>query len=131
MFDQTFSYVLAIAALVIGVMLLTGHGSVFMKGGNTQARAQKYDEKKMEKFSGICLILIGIATGVDAFTESMAAKIAYVVILFVILAVFLFLSEQNVFKNNIGPISVIHKKPLCGYPKTILIVSGFAERFLF
>ncbi len=31
MFDQTFSYVLAIAALVIGVMLLTGHGSVFMK----------------------------------------------------------------------------------------------------
>ena len=26
MFDQTFSYVLAIAALVIGVMLLTGHG---------------------------------------------------------------------------------------------------------
>ena len=91
MFDQTFSYVLAIAALVIGVMLLTGHGSVFMKGGNTQARAQKYDEKKMEKFSGICLILIGIATGVDAFTESMAAKIAYVVILFVILAVFLFL----------------------------------------
>ena len=35
MFDQTFSYVLAIAALVIGVMLLTGHGSVFMKGGNT------------------------------------------------------------------------------------------------
>lgn len=52
MFDQTFSYVLAIAALVIGVMLLTGHGSVFMKGGNTQARAQKYDEKKMEKFSG-------------------------------------------------------------------------------
>ena len=60
MFDQTFSYVLAIAALVIGVMLLTGHGSVFMKGGNTQARAQKYDEKKMEKFSGICLILIGI-----------------------------------------------------------------------
>ena len=32
MFDQTFSYVLAIAALVIGVMLLTGHGSVFMKG---------------------------------------------------------------------------------------------------
>ena len=127
MFDQTFSYVLAIAALVIGVMLLTGHGSVFMKGGNTQARAQKYDEKKMEKFSGICLILIGIATGVDAFTESMAAKIAYVIILFVILAVFLFLLR----KNNIGPISVIHKKPLCGYPETILIVSGFAERFLF
>ncbi len=82
---------LTTAALVIGVMLLTGHGSMFMKGGNTQARARKYDEKKMEKFSGICLILIGIATGVDAFTTCVAAKIAYVVILFVILAVFLFL----------------------------------------
>ena len=93
MFDQTFSYVLAIAALVIGVMLLTGHGSVFMKGGNTQARAQKYDEKKMEKFSGICLILIGIATGVDA------VKIAYVVILFVILAVFLFLLRTKCLKK--------------------------------
>ena len=41
----------------------------------------------MEKVSGICLILIGVATGVDAFTTSVAAKIAYVVILFVILAV--------------------------------------------
>ena len=49
MMDETFSYILAIAALVIGVMLLTGHGAVFMKGGNTQARSRKYDEKKMEK----------------------------------------------------------------------------------
>ena len=49
MFDQSFSYILAIAALVIGIMILTGHGSVFMKGGNTQARAQKYDEKKNGK----------------------------------------------------------------------------------
>ena len=54
MMDETFSYILAIAALVIGVMLLTGHGAVFMKGGNTQARSRKYDEKKMEKVSGIC-----------------------------------------------------------------------------
>ena len=49
MFDQSFSFILTIAALVVGVMLFTGHGSFFMKGGNTQARAQKYDEKKMEK----------------------------------------------------------------------------------
>ena len=75
MFDQSFSFILTIAALVVGFMLFTGHGSFFMKGGNTQARAQKYDEKKMEKVSGICLILIGVATGVDAFTTSVAAKI--------------------------------------------------------
>ncbi len=95
MMDETFSYILAIAAVVIGIMLLTGHGSVFMKGGNTQARAKKYDEKKMEKVSGICMLLIGIATGIDAFTTSVTAKIVYVVVLFVILAVFLFLLKTK------------------------------------
>ena len=49
MFDQSFSFILTIAALVVGFMLFTGHGSFFMKGGNTQARAQKYDEKKNGK----------------------------------------------------------------------------------
>lgn len=54
----------------------------------------------MEKVSGICLILIGVATGVDAFTTSVAAKIAYVVILFVILAVFLFVLRTKCIKND-------------------------------
>ena len=34
MFDQSFSFILTIAALVVGFMLFTGHGSFFMKGGN-------------------------------------------------------------------------------------------------
>ena len=54
----------------------------------------------MEKASGICLILIGVATGVDAFTTSVAAKIAYVVILFVILVVFLFVLRTKCIKND-------------------------------
>ena len=105
MFDQSFSFILTIAALVVGFMLFTGHGSFFMKGGNTQLlpfrklRKEKYDEKKMEKVSGICLILIGVATGVDAFTTSVSAKIAYVVILFVILAVFLFVLRTKCIKK--------------------------------
>ena len=99
MFDQSFSFILTIAALVVGFMLFTGHGSIFMKGGITQDRNQKYDEKKMEKASGICLILIGVATGVDAFTTSVAAKIAYVVILFVILVVFLFVLRTKCIKK--------------------------------
>ena len=99
MFDQSFSFILAIAALVFGIMILTGHGSVFMKGGNTQARAQKYDEKKMEKVSGIGLILIGIATGIDAFTTSVTAKIVYVVVLIVILAVYLFVLRTKCLKK--------------------------------
>lgn len=55
--------------------------------------------KKWKKVSGICLILIGVATGVDAFTTSVAAKIAYVVILFVILAVFLFVLRTKCIKK--------------------------------
>ena len=97
--DRSFDFILAGIALIVGIMLLTGHGDIFLKGGNTKLRKEKYDEKKMEKFSGICLILIGIATGVDAFTESMAAKIAYVIILFVILAVFLFLLRTKCLKK--------------------------------
>ena len=70
-------------------------------------QSQKYDEKKMEKVSGICLILIGVATGVDAFTTSVAAKIAYVVILFVILAVFLFVLRTKCIKKMIRSIRTI------------------------
>ena len=86
-------------AAFIADFISVGTSRFFMKGGNTQARAQKYDEKKMEKVSGICLILIGVATGVDAFTTSVAAKIAYVVILFVILAVFLFVLRTKCIKK--------------------------------
>ena len=49
----------------------------------------------MEKVSGICMLLIGIATGIDAFTTSVTAKIVYVVVLFVILAVFVFLLKTK------------------------------------
>lgn len=53
MFDQSFSFILTIAALVVGFMLFTGHGSIFMKGGNTQARNQKYDEKNGKGFRNL------------------------------------------------------------------------------
>ena len=97
--DRSFDFILAGIALIVGIMLLTGHGDIFLKGGNTKLRKEKYDEKKMEKASGTCLILIGVATGVDAFTTSVAAKIAYVVILFVILAVFLFVLRTKCIKK--------------------------------
>ena len=97
--DRSFDFILAGIALIVGIMLLTGHGDIFLKGGNTKLSKEKYDEKKMEKVSGICLILIGVATGVDAFTTSVAAKIAYVVILFVILAVFLFVLRTKCIKK--------------------------------
>ncbi|MDO5818173.1 MAG: DUF3784 domain-containing protein [Eubacteriales bacterium] len=77
--------ILTVAAFVVGIMLLTGHGDIFMKGGNADVRKKLYDEKKMEKGCGIALILIGIVSAVDMFTTGMAFKIAYIVILLIII----------------------------------------------
>ena len=59
--------ILTAAALIVGVMLLTGHGEIFMKGGNADVRKKLYDEKKMEKGCGVALILIGILTMIAPF----------------------------------------------------------------
>ena len=85
----TLDLVLTVGAIFIGVILLAGKGAVFMGGGNVENRKKEYDQKKMEKASGVTLIAIGIATGIDSFTTGMAAKIVYTVVLVVILAVFL------------------------------------------
>ena len=39
--------ILTVAAFIVGIMLLTGHGDIFMKGGNADVRKKLYDEKKM------------------------------------------------------------------------------------
>lgn len=83
--SRSFDFILAGASLIVGIMLLTGNGAFFMKGGNAQLRKKKYDEKKMEKGSGRALVLIGIATFIDSYTTTVAAKIGYIVVLAVIL----------------------------------------------
>ena len=82
---RSFDFLLAGVALIVGILLLTGHGEIFLKGGNTQLRKAKYDENKMSKGSGVALILIGILTGIDSYTESLAAKIVYIVLLVLIM----------------------------------------------
>lgn len=82
--DQSLDYILAIAGVIIGIMMITGHGAVFMKGSNQAKRQQIYDEKKVEKVCGWGILLLGIVTGIDAFTTVLAAKIAYLVAIFVI-----------------------------------------------
>lgn len=84
--DRSFDFILAGAALIVGIMLLTGHGDMFLKGGNTKLRKEKYDEKKMTWGSGIALVLIGIATFIDSYTTSLAAEIIYIVVILAILA---------------------------------------------
>lgn len=81
---DSLSLILTVAAFVVGIMLLTGHGDIFMKGGNADVRKKLYDEKKMAKGCGIALILIGIASAIDMFTTGMAFKIAYIIVLLVI-----------------------------------------------
>lgn len=81
---RTLDVILTVAAIVVGIMMLTGHGDIFMKGGNDAQRKKLYDEKKMEKVSGWGMILIGLATGINMYTTSFAAQIAYIVVLLVI-----------------------------------------------
>ncbi len=82
--------ILTVGAVVIGIMLLTGHGSFFMSGGDAVKRKKLYDEEKMEKASGIALLAIGVVTGIDHFTTTMTAKIVYIVVLVIILAVLIY-----------------------------------------
>ncbi len=76
--------ILTAVALIVGIMLLTGHGAIFMKGGNADVRKKLYDEKKMEKGCGVAMVLIGIVSGINMFFTSFEASVAYIVILLVI-----------------------------------------------
>ena len=85
MMDKSFGLILAVIALVAGIMLLTGHGDILLKGGNTKLRKEKYDEKKMTWGSGVALLLIGVATLIDSYTTSLVAEIIYIILLISIL----------------------------------------------
>lgn len=78
---RTLDFILAFGALVIGIMFLTGNGGIFMKGGNDKVRKEQYDEKKMEKATGIALLIAGLATAIDSYTTGVAAKSAYLIII--------------------------------------------------
>ena len=54
---DSFDMILTIAALVMGVMLLTGHGDILMKGGNAAERKKLYDDKKVQLVSGVTLLI--------------------------------------------------------------------------
>lgn len=86
----TLDYILTFGAIIVGLLLLSGHGSFLMKGGDEYKRKKLYDEKKMEKASGVAMVLVGIVTGIDSFTTGIAAKIAYIVIVFLIFAALIY-----------------------------------------
>ena len=81
---DSFDMILTIAALVMGVMLLTGHGDVLMKGGNAAERKRLYDEKKIQLISGVTLLIFGVLTGLDMLIKSYVYDIIYLVLVIVI-----------------------------------------------
>ena len=81
---DSFDLILTVAALVMGVMLLTGHGDILMKGGNAAKRKRLYDEKKIQLISGVTLLIFGVLTGLDMLIKSYVYDIIYLVLVIVI-----------------------------------------------
>ena len=97
--DRSFDFILAGIALIVGIMLLTGHGDIFLEGGNTKLRKEKYDEKKMTKGSGVTLILFGIVTFIDSYTTSLTAKFIYILAILAILVGFVVYLKKKCIKK--------------------------------
>lgn len=81
---DSFDLILTVAALVMGVMLLTGHGDILMKGGNAAERKRLYDERKIQLISGVTLLIFGVLTGLDMLIKSYVYDIIYLVLVIVI-----------------------------------------------
>ena len=81
---DSFDLILTVAALAMGVMLLTGHGDILMKGGNAAERKRLYDEKKIQLISGVTLLIFGVLTGLDMLIKSYVYDIIYLVLVIVI-----------------------------------------------
>ncbi len=83
---QGMDILIAAVALICGVLLLTGHGDILLRGGDRQARKSMYDEEKMAKASGLVFVIIGIVTIIDSFLSGVGFKIAYTVIIAILFA---------------------------------------------
>ena len=79
--DATFGGFLAVLSLVLGVLVLTGHGGFIMKNNKNANGQNVYDPEKMSKASGLMLIGFGVLTGIDCFTKTAWAKILYIVLM--------------------------------------------------
>ena len=92
---DSFDMILTIAALVMGVMLLTGHGDVLMKGGNAAERKKLYDEKKVQKVSGVTMLLFAALTGLDMVVKSYVYDIIYLVVVIIIFIIMVVLIRRK------------------------------------
>ena len=98
--DRSFDFILAGIALIVGIMLLTGHGDIFLKGGNTKLRKEKYDEKKLN----LCFACFsfGMAAVIGACgymnTETFAVQVGLPAI--IALVIFVFIATNTFCKKK-------------------------------
>lgn len=95
---DSFDMILTVVALVMGVMLLSGHGDILMKGGNAAARKKIYDEKKVQKVYGVTLLLFGILTGLDMVIKSFVYDIIYLVVVIAIFVISVVIVRKKCLK---------------------------------
>ena len=91
MLGTGFDIFIGLASLVCGILLLTGNGDILLKSSNSAEQRKIYDVKKMEKPTGIILVLIGILTLVDTWLNIQVLHALYffiVLVLFVILFIY-------------------------------------------
>ena len=77
--DSSLGVILTGGALVIGLLILTGNGAVFLKGGKEEQRKKIYDQRRFELATGVMLLVFALLTGIDCFTKGSIWKVAYVI----------------------------------------------------
>ena len=100
LFDNTLGGILAIGSLVLGILVLTGHGDFIMKGPGSEQRVKEFDMEKLNRVSGLALLGFGIVTGIDCFTHTLPAKIGYLVGIAVIFGLYIYYVQKCRIKKK-------------------------------
>ena len=98
--------VLCVAAflIILGIVLLTGHGSRFIAGYNTMKPEEqaKYDKKKLCRGTGIFVLIIAAICVIMGLAEAFCAKaavdiMAKICVILVVLISVLWIILGNIF----------------------------------
>lgn len=81
-----FDWILAVILIVVGLMLLTGHGDAIMGGGQASVERKKlYDDKKLQRAFGLGFLVMAAANVVTIFVKSFVVSVAYIIVIFLVI----------------------------------------------
>ena len=83
---ETFDLIITIGCLIVGFMMLTGRGDVFLNDKDAAQRNKLYDMKKAQKGYGVAFIVIGAASAVRMRVKTQMGFVIYLVVVIVSLA---------------------------------------------